>query len=395
MDKKILKDIDVAGKKVLVRVDFNVPMEAGEVADDTRLRAALPTIEYLIEEGAKVILMSHLGRPGGKVDSELRLDPVAKRLANLLNQAVTKTDETVGEEPQTAIERMETGEVLLLENTRFNPGEKANDPDFARQLGELADVYVNDAFGATHRAHASTAGVVEYVQEAAMGFLVQNELKMISQAIDNPDTPLVAIIGGAKVSDKIGVIESLLNKADALLIGGGMANTFIAAQGYNIGDSLVEADKLDLAKRLMEEAKNKGVNLVLPSDVVVADDFSNQAETKVVKVEDIEDGWQALDIGPESINSFTQVLKDAKTVVWNGPLGVFEMSNFAKGTMEIVQVLADLEATTIIGGGDSAAAVEKAGLAAEMTHISTGGGASLQLLEGKTLPGVEALDDRE
>ncbi|MCK8828039.1 phosphoglycerate kinase [Natroniella acetigena] len=394
MDKKILKDVDVKGKKVLVRVDFNVPLEEGTVTDDTRIEAALPTINYLLEQDAKVILMSHLGRPGGEVKEELRLDPVAQVLSNKLEQAVIKTDDTVGDEPQEAISRMEAGDILLLENIRFNPGEKKNDPEFAKQLGQLADIYVNDAFGATHRAHASTAGVTDYVDEAVLGFLIQNELETMGQAVKNPEQPFVAIIGGAKVSDKIGVIEALLEKVDALLIGGGMANTFIAAQGHEIGDSLLEEDKIDLAKQLIEQAEAKGVNLALPVDVVVADDFAADAEHKVVAVDAIEAGWQALDVGPETIKNYSEIINEAQTILWNGPMGVFEMDNFAKGTNQVAQALADSDATTIIGGGDSAAAVKKAGLENEMTHISTGGGASLQFFEGKALPAVEALDNK-
>ncbi|WP_408955758.1 phosphoglycerate kinase [Natroniella sp. ANB-PHB2] len=394
MDKKILKDLDVKDKKVLVRVDFNLPLEDGKITDDTRIEAALPTINYLIEQDAKVILMSHLGRPGAEVKEELRLDPVAQVLSNKLTQAVIKTDDTVGDEPQEAISRMKNGDVLLLENTRFNPGEKKNDPEFAKQLGQLADIYVNDAFGATHRAHASTVGVTDYVDEAAVGFLIQNELETMGQAVENPGQPFVAIIGGAKVSDKIGVIEALLEKVDALLIGGGMANTFIAAQGYETGDSLLEEDKIDLAKQLIKQAEAKGVNLALPIDVVVAADFAADAEHKVVAVDAIESGWQALDVGPETATNYSEIIKQAGTILWNGPMGVFEMDNFAKGTNQVAQALADSDATTIIGGGDSAAAVKKAGLENEMTHISTGGGASLQFFEGKALPAVEALDDR-
>ncbi|TDX45287.1 phosphoglycerate kinase [Orenia marismortui] len=391
MNKKTLKDVNVKDKKVLVRVDFNVPMEEGKVTDDTRIEAALPTINYLIDEGAKVILMAHFGRPKGEVKEELRLDPVAKVLANKLGKTVVKTDTTVGEEPKEAVAKMEAGDVVLLENTRFNPGEKKNDPEFAKQLAELADVYVNDAFGATHRAHASTAGVTEYVEDSVMGFLIQNELETMGKAVKNPDRPFVAIIGGAKVSDKIGVIESLLDKADSLIIGGGMANTFIAAQGLETGDSLVEEDKIDLAKELIEKA---GEKLVLPTDVVVADEFAADANNKVVAVDGIEAGWQALDIGPDTIAKFEEVLKAAKTVVWNGPMGVFEMDAFAQGTNKVAEVLAGLDAMTIIGGGDSAAAVNKAGLDDKMTHISTGGGASLQFFEGKALPAVEVLSDK-
>ncbi len=395
MNKKTLKDIKVKGKKVLVRVDFNVPMEDGQLTDDTRIEAALPTINYLIDEGAKVILMAHFGRPKGQVNEELRLDPVAKVLADKLGKTVVKTDTTVGAEPREAVSKMEAGDVVLLENTRFNPGEKKNDPEFAKQLAELADVYVNDAFGATHRAHASTAGVTEYVDEAVAGFLIQNELETMGKAVKSPERPFVAIIGGAKVSDKIGVIESLIEKADALLIGGGMANTFAAAQGYETGDSLVETDKIDLAKELIEKAEAEGVDLVLPTDFVVADDFAADANNKVVAVDGIEDGWQALDIGPDTIAKFKEVLSDAKTVVWNGPMGVFEMDAFAQGTNQVAAALAELDdAMTIIGGGDSAAAVKKAELDDKMTHISTGGGASLQFFEGKALPAVEALDNK-
>jgi len=391
MAKKTLKDVNVKGKRVLVRVDFNVPMNDGQVADDTRIEAALPTINYLIDEGAKVILMAHFGRPKGEVKEEYRLDPVAKVLADKLGKTVIKTDTTVGEEPKEAVAKMEAGDVVLLENTRFNPGEKKNDPEFAKQLAELADVYVNDAFGATHRAHASTAGVTEYVEESVMGFLIQNELETMGKAVKNPDRPFVAIIGGAKVSDKIAVIESLLEKADSLIIGGGMANTFIAAQGFETGDSLVETDKIELAKELIEKAGDK---IILPTDVVVADEFAADANNKVVAVDGIEAGWQALDIGPDTIAKFEEVLKAAKTVVWNGPMGVFEMDAFAQGTNKVAEVLAGLDAMTIIGGGDSAAAVNKAGLDDKMTHISTGGGASLQFFEGKPLPAVEALSDK-
>lgn len=391
MNKKTLKDIDVKGKKVLVRVDFNVPMKDGKVTDDTRIGAALPTINYLINEDAKVILMSHLGRPKGEVKEEFRLDSVAQVLSDKLEKTIIKTDTTVGEEPEKAVANMEAGDVLLLENTRFNAGEKSNDAEFAKELAKLADVYVNDAFGATHRAHASTEGITHHVEESAMGFLIQNELDVMGKAVKSPDRPFVAIIGGAKVSDKIAVIESLLEKADSLIIGGGMANTFIAAQGHPTGDSLVETDKIDLAKELMEKAGDK---ILLPTDVVVADDFAADANNKVVAVDGIEDGWQALDIGPDAIAKFEAVLKEAKTVVWNGPMGVFEMDAFAKGTNQVAQVLADLDAMTIIGGGDSAAAVNKAGLDGKMTHISTGGGASLQFFEGKPLPAVESLSDR-
>ncbi|AGB41993.1 3-phosphoglycerate kinase [Halobacteroides halobius DSM 5150] len=395
MDKKVLKNVNVDDKQVLVRVDFNVPVDdEGNVTDATRVEAALPTIKYLLKHDAKVILMAHFGRPGGEVKEDLRLDPVAQVLSNKLNKKVTKVDDTVEEDAQKAVANMEKGDVVLLENTRFNPGEKKNDPEFSKQLAQFADIYVNDAFGATHRAHASTAGVADYVDEAVAGFLIQNELETMGQAVYNPEHPYVAIIGGAKVSDKIGVIETLIEKVDALLIGGGMANTFIAAQGYETGDSLVEEDKIDLAGELIEKAKAKGVNLVLPEDVVIADDFAADADNKAVPADEIEEGWQALDIGPKTIEKFSAVLKDAKTVVWNGPMGVFEMDAFAKGTNQVAKTLANLDAMTIIGGGDSAAAVKKAGLESEMTHISTGGGASLQFFEGKPLQAVEALDNK-
>ncbi len=395
MKKKILKDADVNGKKVLVRVDFNVPVDDdGNVTDDTRIEAALPTINYLIDEDAKVILMAHFGRPGGEVQEDLRLDPVADALANKLGKTVTKTDDTVGTEAQEAISKMEQGDVVLLENTRFNPGEKANEPEFAKKLADLADVYVNDAFGACHRAHASTAGVCEQIDQAVAGFLVQNELETMKGAVENPDQPYVAIIGGAKISDKMGTVKTLMTKSKNILIGGGMANTFIKAKGYETGDSLIEEDQVEVAKDLMERAKEEGVNLMLPLDVVVADDFAPDAEHKAVDIDSIEAGWQALDIGPKTVEQYADILKDAKTVTWNGPLGVFEMDAFAKGTNEIAKVLAGLDATTIIGGGESAAAIKKAGLENDVTHISTGGGASLRVIQGKSLPAVEALHNK-
>ncbi len=394
MEKKTVKDIDVKGKKVLMRVDFNVPLADGEVTDDNRIEAALPTINYLIENDAKVILMSHLGRPGGEVKEELRLDPVAQVLSNKLGKAVTKTDTTVGDEPKEAISRIEAGDVVLLENTRFNAGEKANEAEFSKQLADLADIYVNDAFGATHRAHASTEGVTKYLDVSVAGLLIEKELTTMGGAVKAPEKPFVAIIGGAKVSDKMGVIETFLDKVDALLIGGGMANTFIAAKGYETGDSLVEDDKVDYAGELIEKAEAKGVDLVLPVDLVIADDFAADANTEVVAEDGIKDGWQALDVGPESVEKFSEIVDNAKTVVWNGPMGVFEMDAFAQGTNNVARALADSDATTIIGGGDSASAVKKAGLVEEMTHISTGGGASLRFFEGKPLPAVEALNDK-
>jgi len=392
MNKKTIKDVDVAGKRVLVRADFNVPLDdAREITDDTRIRAALPTIVYLRDKGAKVILCSHLGRPKGKVVDELRLTPVAKRLSQLLDTTVTKTDDCIGSQAESVVAAMQSGDVVLLENLRFHAEETANDTDFARQLAGLAEVYVNDAFGTAHRAHASTAGVAQFLPAVA-GFLMERELTFLGGALANPARPFVAILGGAKVSDKIGVIENLLPQVDKLIVGGGMANTFLKAQGLNVGDSLVEDDKLDLAKELLQSAGSK---LLLPTDVVIADAFAADAEQQTVSVRSVPAGWRILDVGPESIEAFKEVLSSAKTVVWNGPMGVFEFSRFARGTIAIAEALAQTDATTIIGGGDSAAAVQQAGLADAMTHISTGGGASLELLEGKVLPGVDALLDKE
>ncbi|GAB6138019.1 phosphoglycerate kinase [Halanaerobaculum tunisiense] len=395
MDKKVLKDVDVDDKQVLVRVDFNVPVDDdGNVTDDKRIEAALPTIKYLKKHDAKTILMAHFGRPGGEVQEDLRLNPVAQELSNKLNQEVIKSETTVGPDAKEAVANMEAGDVVLLENTRFNPGEKQNDPEFAQQLAEFADVYVNDAFGAAHRAHASTAGVAEYAPKAIAGFLMQNELETMQPAVEDPKQPYVAIVGGAKISDKMDTVETLMNKAETILIGGGMANTFIKAKDYEVGDSLLEEDKLDLAKELMEKAEAKGVDLVLPIDVTVADDFAADANHKAVAIDEIEEGWQALDIGPETIEKFSSILADAKTVTWNGPLGVFEMEAFAKGTNQVAEVLGDIDATTIVGGGESAAAVKQAGLENAVTHISTGGGASLRVIEGKPLPAVDALDNK-
>jgi len=393
--KKTLKDYNFKGKKALVRVDFNVPLENGNITDDTRIQAALPTIEYLIREGARVILMSHLGRPKGKVVDELRLDPVAERLADLLGKEVSKVDDCIGDEVKEAVENLKDGDVLVLENTRFYPEEKNNDPEFSRKLASLADVFVSDAFGAAHRAHASTVGVTEFLPSVA-GFLMQRELNVLGEVMEAPEHPFVAIMGGAKVSDKIGVIRNLMDKIDYLLVGGGIANTFIRARGYETGKSLVEEDKLDLARELLDEAAEKGVEIVIPIDVVVADEFSNDANMKVVKIDEIPEDWESLDSGgPDTIKLYSDIIKKAKTVIWNGPLGVFEFDKFAKGTNAIAQALAESNAKTIIGGGDSAAAIKKAGLEDKMTHISTGGGASLMFFEGKPLPGVEALDDVE
>lgn len=393
MRKKTIEDIDVEGKKVLVRVDFNVPLdEKGNITDDTRIRAALPTINYLMERGAIVILVSHLGRPKGKVQERLRMDPIAQRLAELLDKEVIKTDDCIGDEPKQAIEDMREGDVLLLENVRFYPGEEANDPEFSKQLAELADVYVNDAFGTAHRAHASTVGVAEFLP-AVSGFLMKKELEYLGKALENPERPFVSILGGAKVSDKIGVIKNLLTKVNYLLIGGGMAFTFLKAKGLEIGRSLLEEDKLSLAGELIKEAEDKGVKLLLPVDVVVAPELKPDAPYKRVKVEEIPPDWMGVDIGKETVKEFSNIIKQAKTVVWNGPMGVFEMKPFTAGTKGIASALAESGAVTIIGGGDSAAAVEQLGYADKMTHISTGGGASLEFLEGRELPGVKALND--
>ena len=389
-----LKDLDVKGKRVFVRADFNVSLDGDRITDDTRIRSALPTIQYLLENDAKVILASHLGRPKGKVVEKYSLAPVAKHLSELLGRDVVKADDCIGPAVQELALKLQPGEVLLLENLRFHAEEEKNDPAFAKELASLAEVYVNDAFGTAHRAHASTAGIAAYLPAAA-GFLLEKELKFLGEALENPQRPFVAILGGAKVSDKIGVIQNLLGKVDKLLIGGGMSYTFLKARGLEIGKSLLEADKMDLARQLEEEAKARGVELLLPVDVVVADEFSETANRKAVSVEEIPADWEGMDIGPKTIELFQKALAGAKTVVWNGPLGVFEMEPFSTGTKAIAEALANLtDATTIIGGGDSAAAVEQLGYADKITHISTGGGASLEFLEGKELPGVAALTSR-
>jgi phosphoglycerate kinase len=399
MSKKSIASLsaaDLTGKRVLVRADFNVPVDdAGNITDDTRIRAALPTIQDLTGKGAKVILCSHFGRPKG-VDEKLRLTPVAKRLSELLGQTVVKCDDCIGDTVTSAIAAMANGQVALLENVRFYPEEEKNDPEFAKKLAANADVYVNDAFGTAHRAHASTEGVTKYLSPAVGGYLMEKELQYLQGAIESPQRPLAAIVGGSKVSSKIGVIETLLDKCDKLFLGGGMIFTFYKARGLNVGNSLVEDDKLELARTLEAKAKERGVQLLLPTDVVVADKFSAEANTQIVDVNHIPDGWMGLDIGPDSIKVFQAALADCKTVIWNGPMGVFEMDKFAAGTFAIADTLAQISKTgaiTIIGGGDSVAAVEKANLADQMSHISTGGGASLELLEGKVLPGVAALNN--
>lgn len=393
MNKKTVKDFDLKGKKVFCRVDFNVPMKDGEVTDDTRITAALPTIQYLTEQGAKVILASHLGRPKGQAVDELRLDPVAKRLSNLIGKQVVKTDSVYGPEVDQAISGLNDGDILLLENVRFEAGEEKNDPALAEAFANMADIYVNDAFGAAHRAHASTAGIAEKLPSGA-GFLMEKELAVLGKALENPERPFTAIIGGAKVKDKIGVIDHLLDKVDNLIIGGGLAYTFIKAKGHEIGKSLLEEDKIELAKEFMNKAQEKGVNFVLPEDVVVADDFSEDANRKEVAISEIPSDWEALDIGPKTREKYAQIVKDSKLIIWNGPMGVFELNAFANGTKAVAEALATTEGYTVIGGGDSAAAVEKFNLAEKMDHVSTGGGASLEFMEGKILPGVAALNDK-
>lgn len=391
-----LSAADISGKRALVRVDFNVPVDdQGNITDDTRIRAALPTIQDLTQKGAKVILTSHFGRPKG-VDEKLRLTPVAKRLSELLGQEVVKTDDCIGDDVAAKVAALENGQVLLLENVRFYKEEEKNDPEFAQKLAANADFYVNDAFGTAHRAHASTEGVTKYLSPSVAGYLVEKELQYLQSAIEVPQRPLAAIIGGSKVSSKIGVIETLLEKCDKLIIGGGMIFTFYKARGLSVGKSLVEEDKLELAKSLEAKAKERGVALLLPTDVVLADKFAADANSQTVSIEAIPDGWMGLDIGPDSVKVFQEALADCKTVIWNGPMGVFEFDKFAVGTEAIAHTLAEIGktgTTTIIGGGDSVAAVEKVGLADQMSHISTGGGASLELLEGKVLPGIAALDE--
>lgn len=393
MNKKTVDDINARGKRVLVRCDFNVPLKDGVITDETRIQGALPTIKKLIGDGAKVILCSHMGKPKGEPKPELSLAPVAKRLSELLGKEVVfaADDCVVGDNAKAAVAAMKDGDVVLLQNTRYRKEETKNEENFSRELASLADIFVNDAFGTAHRAHCSTVGVTEFVDEAVAGYLMGKELKFLGNAVNNPVRPLVAILGGSKVSSKISVINNLLDKVDKLIIGGGMAYTFMAAKGYEVGNSLLEDEYIDYAKDMMAKAGDK---LLLPIDTVVAKEFSNDAESKVVAEGCIEPGWEGLDIGPATVKLFSDAVKDAKTVVWNGPMGVFEMPNFAKGTNAIAKALADIDATTIIGGGDSVAAVNQAGLGDKMTHISTGGGASLEFLEGKELPGVAALNDK-
>ena len=396
LNKKTIEDINVNGKKVLVRCDFNVPLKDGVITDENRLNGALPTIKYLIENGAKVILCSHLGKPKGEAKPELSLAPVAKRLSEMLNKEVVfaADDNVVGENAKAAIEKMENGDVVLLQNTRYRKEETKNEENFSKELASLADVYVNDAFGTAHRAHCSTVGAGEFLEERACGYLIQKELKFLGEAVENPVRPFTAILGGAKVSDKIAVIEQLLEKVDNLIIGGGMAYTFLKAQGYEIGTSLVEEEKVEYAKEMMEKAEAKGVKLLLPIDNAVADKFADVAPV-ITEDANIPQGFMGLDIGPKTTEEYLNTVKASKTIVWNGPMGVFEFENFANGTLAVAKAMAELtDATTVIGGGDSAAAVNQLGFGDKMTHVSTGGGASLEFLEGKELPGIVALDNK-
>ena len=396
LNKKTVDDLQVKGKRVLVRCDFNVPVKDGVITDDNRITASIPTIKKLLDEGAKVILCSHMGKPKGEVKPELSLAPVAVRLSEKLgvNVLFAKDDNVVGVNAKKAVAEMKDGEVILLENTRFRKEETKNEDNFSEELASLADVYVDDAFGSSHRAHCSTVGVTKFVKESAVGYLMEKEIAYLGNAVNNPVRPFAAVLGGAKVSDKINVINNLLEKVDILVIGGGMAYTFIKALGGNIGNSLLEADKVDYAADMIKKAQEKGVKLLLPIDTVIVKEFKNEAESDIVPTGLIPDGWMGVDIGPETIKLFSDALKEAKTVVWNGPMGVFEMPKFAKGTVAIAHVLADIDGTTIIGGGDSAAAVNQLGYGDKMSHISTGGGASLEFLEGKELPGVAAVDDK-
>ena len=395
MSKKTVRDIDLKDKKVLVRCDFNVPMDENQnITDNKRIVAALPTIKYLLEQNCRITLCSHLGRPKGEFKKEFSLLPVSRELSKLLNKEIIMAKDIIGEDAVSKANNLKNGEILLLENLRFHREETDNDPEFSKKLASLGEIFVNDAFGTAHRAHASTEGVTHYLP-AVSGFLIEKEFKFLDEALQNPGRPFMAILGGSKVSDKIGVIESLINKVDTILIGGGMAYTFFKALGYNVGNSICEEDKINLAMELMEKAKEKGVKFMLPVDNRIGKDFSADTECKIVQSAEIPDGWQGLDIGPETVKLYVEELKNAKTIVWNGPLGVFEFEQFAVGTNEIAKALGDIDAVKIIGGGDSASAVEKAGVAEKMTHISTGGGASLEFLEGKKLPGIEALAEIE
>ena len=393
--KKTIKDIDWTGKRAVMRCDFNVPLDGDKITDDIRIRAALPSIEYLLEHGASVVLMSHLGRPKGEPKPEFSLAPVAKRLAELTGKEVkfVPSDVVVDDNVKAAAKDLKPGEMLLIENVRYKAGETKNDPEFAKELSELGDIFVQDAFGSAHRAHSSTAGIADYIP-AVSGFLIEKELKFLGEAVNNPQRPFAAIMGGAKVKDKIPVITNLLDKVDILIIGGGMAYTFFKSQGYSIGKSLLDEEGLELAGEILKKAAEKGVNFMLPVDVVAADEFANDSPYGVYDVDEIPDDKMGLDIGPATIKLYTDTLKTVKTVVWNGPMGVFEMDNFAVGTKAIADCLAEIDATTVIGGGDSAAAVAKFGVADKMTHISTGGGASLEFLEGKELPGIAVIDDK-
>lgn len=396
LNKKSVEDLVVKGKKVLVRCDFNVPLQDGVITDENRIVAALPTIQKLIKDGGKVILCSHMGKPKGEPKPELSLAPVAKRLSEKLGKEVVfaKDDTVVGENAKKAVAEMKDGDVVLLENTRYRKEETKNEDNFSQELASLAEIFVNDAFGSSHRAHCSTVGVTKYVKESAVGYLMDKEINFLGNAVNNPERPFVAILGGSKVSDKINVINNLLEKVDTLIIGGGMAYTFAVAQGGKVGNSLLEADKVEYAKEMMKKAEEKGVKFLIPVDTVITKEFKNDTEYKTVPTKEIPDGWQGLDIGEKSRELFADAIKNAKTVVWNGPMGVFEFANFAKGTEAVAEALAKIDATTIIGGGDSAAAVNQLGYGSKMTHISTGGGASLEFLEGKELPGVVAVDDK-
>lgn len=395
LNKKTVEDISVTGKKVLVRCDFNVPLDENQnITDENRIVGALPTIQYLISQNAKVILCSHLGRPKGEFNMKFSLAPVAKRLSELLGKEVIMAKDVIGDSAKQAVANMKEGDVVLLENVRFHKEEEKNDPAFAKELASLADIFVNDAFGTAHRAHASTAGVAAYLP-AVSGYLIQKEINFLGNAVSSPKRPFVAILGGAKVKDKIGVINSLLDKVDSIIIGGGMAYTFIKAMGGKIGNSLCDEERLDYCREIMKKAEEKGVKILLPKENVAADSFSNDANIKIVGSDGIPDGWEGLDIGPATVEEFKDTILSAKTIVWNGPMGVFEMPNFAKGTIAVAQMVAEADATTIIGGGDSAAAVEQLGFADKMSHISTGGGASLEFLEGLELPGIACLQDKE